>query len=399
MRYPATASTCAVLVALVACGDTTTRPEDGTPADHALTAIEADEIAAHRSGQASSAVRWNRLSTEIFRQRLLPGAPPPAFGRINTYLPLAEYRAALRALDEHRRLGGRRPLLAGAVAGASVSVLTQFYPLDVAAIDAEFAAQRAEYASRPGKLAAFDEGVVIGRAVAAQVLVEAASDNVNVASLPVMPVGPGYWVSSGAPIVKGNYGARPFFLRSGDEINAPPPPVFGSPEHVAALAGVRALSDARTAEQVALTAKWVPFSGVLFSDLAADLMDRHYRGELAAARIFAYGNVAAFDAIIGCFHTKFTYWFIRPTQADPGITLATGLPNHPSYPSAHSCQSGAWQEILTQAFPSERRRINALAAEASFSRVVGGLHYTFDGDAGLALGRRAGRLALRRGIE
>ena len=128
-------------------------------------------------------------------------------------------------------------------------------------------------------------------------------------------------------------------------------------------------------------------------------MDRHYRGELEAARIFAYGNVAAFEAITGCFHTKYTYWFIRPTQADPSITLATALPNHPSYPSAHSCQSGAWQAILLDAFPSERRRINEMANEASFSRVVGGLHYTFDGNAGLELGRKAGRLALERGIH
>lgn len=54
----------------------------------------------------------------------------------------------------------------------------------------------------------------------------------------------------------------------------------------------------------------------------------------------------------------------------------------------HSCQSGAWWAILLDAFPSERRKINDMANEASFSRVVGGLHYTFDGDAGLALGRK-----------
>ena len=349
------------------------------------------------AGQPSSAVRWNRASTAIFRLRLAAGGPPPPWGRVNTYLGLAQYRAGLEARHEHSR--GRPVLLAGAVAGASVVVLKQFYPLDHAAIDAEFTAQRTEYDGRPHKQAAFDAGDAIGREVAAAVLVEAASDNVGVAPLPPQPVGPGYWVSSGAAVNKGNYGARLFFLHSPDEINAPPPPAFGSAEYLAALAEVKALSVARTPEQAAITTKWVPFSGPLFSDLAADLMDRHYRGELEAARIFAYGNVAAFEAITGCFHTKYTYWFIRPTQADPSITLATALPNHPSYPSAHSCQSGAWQAILLDAFPSERRVINDMANEASFSRVVGGLHYTFDGDAGLELGRKAGRLALKRGIH
>ena len=51
-------------------------------------------------------------------------------------------------------------------------------------------------------------------------------------------------------------------------------------------------------------------------------------------------------------------------------------------------------------FPSERGMLAALADEASTSRFYGGLHYRFDGDAGLALGRAAARVALeRRGLE
>jgi hypothetical protein len=385
-----------MLLALAACSEPVATPADPDLDTQSDATVVADELAAHRSGQPSSTVRWNRESTVLFRTRRAAGGPAPNFGRINTYLGLAQYRAVLEAKRGWRH--GRRASLAGAAAGASVVVLKQFYPLDHLTIDAEFAAQRAEYDGRPHKQAAFDAGDAVGREVAAAVLVEAASDNVGVAPLPPQPVGPGYWVSSGAPVVKGNYGARLFYLTSPDEINAPPPPAFGSAEFLAGLAEVRAFSLGRTPEQAAITVKWVPFSAPLLSDLAADLMDRHYRGELEAARIFAYANVTAFEAGTGCFHTKYTYWFIRPTQADPSITLATALPNHPSYPSAHSCQSGAWQAILLDAFPSERRKINDMANEASFSRVVGGLHYTFDGDAGLALGRKAGQLALKRGI-
>ena len=54
----------------------------------------------------------------------------------------------------------------------------------------------------------------------------------------------------------------------------------------------------------------------------------------------------------------------------------------------------------TDAFPSERDYIAALVAEANRSRSEGGLHYSFDGEAGLALGREVGRLALeRKGLE
>jgi hypothetical protein len=78
---------------------------------------------------------------------------------------------------------------------------------------------------------------------------------------------------------------------------------------------------------------------------------KYRRNELDAARILAYANTAAYDAIIACFYTKFHYWFIRPSQADAAITTPVGLPNHPSYPSAHSCETGAFQGVLV---PSSR---------------------------------------------
>ncbi len=371
----------ALLLMLSACADSPTMVGD-------------TDIALRHAGgthRVLSTVRWTRQSIAFFRAR---GGNP---ARNDVYLSLAQYRAARAALAEAS--GGIRPSPAGAVAGASVVVLKQFYPLDAAAIDAQLSAQRADL---PSGVTAdeFAMGESIGQAVARTVLAEAVTDNVGLTPPPPVPVGPGFWVSSGAPIVRGNYGARPFFLRSGSEIRLGPPPAFGSPTFSAALAEVRQISDTRTAEQIALTAKWVPFSSVVFNGIAADLIERRHRSEVDAAEILAYANTAAFDAIIACFDTKFAYWYIRPTQADAGITLATGLPNHPSYPSAHSCQSGAYHGVLSSAFPADRRMIDSLAREASLSRVVGGLHYRFDGDAGLALGGAAARLALlRRGIE
>jgi membrane-associated phospholipid phosphatase len=180
----------------------------------------------------------------------------------------------------------------------------------------------------------------------------------------------------------------------------PAPPAFGSTEFLSALAEVRAFSDSRTGAQIAVTQSWVPFSGVVFNGVATTLIDKYRRSELEAARILAYANTAAFDAIIACFDTKYAYWFIRPTQADAGITLAVGLPNHPSYPSAHSCETGAFEGVLADAFPSERAFLNDVAQEASMSRVYGGLHYRFDGDGGLSIGHSAAALALqRRGLE
>lgn len=367
--------------------------------DQLPTAATRDDVVSIASPASSSdqisgtsSVRWNRKAMALFRAR---GGNA---GRVNAYVSLAQYQAAFAA--DRAKHGSNRPSLSGAVAAASAVVLRQFYPLDVTSINAELAAQRAEspFGSEHGK--DFVAGESIGSETGTAVLALAASDNFGATSPGSPPAGAGFWVSSSAPIVRGGLGARPFFLSSGSEIRLGPPPAFGSAEFLSALSEVRALSAARTAEQIAITQSWVPFSGVVFNGVATALIDKYHRPEMEAARILAYANAAAFDAIIACFDTKFAYWFIRPTQADAGITLAVGLPNHPSYPSAHSCETGAFQGVLADAFPSERAYLEAIAQEASMSRVVGGLHYRFDGDSGLSLGRAASRIALsRRGLE
>src|SRR5687767_4606453 len=212
----------------------------------------------------TSSVRWNRKAIALFRAR---GGNP---GRALAYLSLAQYQAAVAA-DEAKH-GQNRPSPAGAVAAASRIVLKQFYPLDAASIDAEIAAQRAEAPLANEQNMNFADGEAIGAAIGAAVLTFAASDNFGQTSPGVPPVGAGYWVSSGAPIVRGGLGARPFFLTSGSELRLPPPPAFGSAEFASALSETRAFSDNRTAAQIAITQSWVPFSGVVFNTIAADLI-------------------------------------------------------------------------------------------------------------------------------
>jgi len=50
--------------------------------------------------------------------------------------------------------------------------------------------------------------------------------------------------------------------------------------------------------------------------------------------------------------------------------------------------------VLAVSFPSERRRLEQIAEEASLSRLYAGIHYRFDMEAGLALGRAAAGKAL-----
>ena len=90
----------------------------------------------NEAAPTTAAARWNRKAIALFRAR---GGNP---GRVDAYVSVAQYRAALIASDAKQ--GRSQPSLAGAVAAASAVVLKQFYPLDAASIDAELAAQRTE---------------------------------------------------------------------------------------------------------------------------------------------------------------------------------------------------------------------------------------------------------------
>ena len=121
-----------VFLLLAACTDTPTAAT--TTPDAVISPISARIEGLHRSATPTSAVRWNRKAVALFRAR-------GGGNRALSYLGLAQYRAVRAARGAwHRR---SRPSLAGAAAGASVVILQQFYPLDSASIDADFAAQRA----------------------------------------------------------------------------------------------------------------------------------------------------------------------------------------------------------------------------------------------------------------
>jgi membrane-associated phospholipid phosphatase len=109
-------------------------------------------------------------------------------------------------------------------------------------------------------------------------------------------------------------------------------------------------------------------------------------------------HMAWLDAFSTCADSKFVYWVPRPTQVDPEIRLAIGLPNHPSYPSNHSCSSSAAARVLDAKFPDQGGRYLALAQEVAMSRIYGGIHYRIDTEAGLEIGRKVAAKVLAQGL-
>ena len=207
-----------------------------------------------------------------------------------------------------------------------------------------------------------------------------------------MPTGPGKWFSATAPVGATVGQAKTYFLTSGNQFRPAPPPAFDSPAFAAALAEVRQISDTRTQEQRDIAVFWNLPAGThqppgYWNELASTLAVEKRLNERETAHTMALMNMVSYDAIVASHEAKYFYWLIRPSQADAGIVLAIGLPNFPSYPSNHAAISAGMARVLGDRFPSEKVRLDSLADEAALSRVLGGIHYRFDGEAGLTLGR------------
>ena len=368
----------ALALGLSACADVTAPTEaarSGAPAPSAV-----------KFWDANATANWQELATSIQARRRVG----PVF-RLYAYLSLAQLRAAqdAAAIEPH-------PPTSAAIGAASAEFLTTWFPLDADEIRAALVAQAAATPWSGAKHEDFAVGEAIGRAAAARVLEYSRGDRVGLASPGAPPPGAGYW--TGTSPARGGYKARPFFLESDDELRPVPPPVVGSAEFTEAVAEVLQISLNRTPEQIAIANYWAVNQSAAIdaamNNLAVDLLRSHRRSDAESARIMFLMSAAAMDANIACFNAKYDFWYIRPKQAMPAVATLFNAPNHPSYPSGHSCNSGAATGVLASVFPSERARLEQMAEEASLSRLYAGIHYRFDMVAGLALGRAAATKAI-----
>ena len=276
--------------------------------------------------------------------------------------------------------------------------LSYLFPASAPALEAMVTAQANAGPGQPHP--AFAAGEAIGRAVGAQIVTRAIGDHFTDANTAVPPTGPGYWTSSAIPPtpVDGGQlkGVTPWFLTSSSQFHPDPHPAFGSPAFNTALAEIRQISDTRTLEQVHIATIWALSRGTpttsgfwLAVPTDSGWVSQHALSERQTTHLYALLSATMFDAQIGCWDEKLTSWLIRPWKADPAITVvaAVGKPNHPSYPSGHSCLSASGASVLSKFFPEKRAQLDAMVVQAGLSRMYGGIHYAFDISAGQTLGR------------
>jgi membrane-associated phospholipid phosphatase len=373
--------------------------------------------------------RWHELTLELleFYWALLPDvrtATPVRSARILSLVNVAMYDAMVATWDAKYAYGRLAPAMVdarvrglvsvgslpsypsehAAVAAAAAGMLAALFPFDDTLRIQRLARDAGE--SRIVAGAAYrsdvDAGYAIGRAVAAKVLARARSDGSDAVWTGTAPAASWVWQPTPPRRVKnpfdplaGNW--RTWVISAGNAHRPTPPPLPGTARFQTDLDELRRLSSTRTAAQAdtarywatdAPSSRWEVF---METELAS-----HRLSPMHAARALALASTAMADALIACWDAKFFYWLERPITADTTLKTAISTPPFPSYPSGHSTQSAAAAEVFAYLFPDRAEYYRAKADEASVSRVLAGIHYRFDIEAGEELGRMIGRLAVER---
>ena len=105
-------------------------------------------------------------------------------------------------------------------------------------------------------------------------------------------------------------------------------------------------------------------------------------------RVYTYMALAMYDATIAAWESKYAYNRLRPSQLDHTVPTALPVPNSPSYPSEHAAAAQAAATVLAYFLPEEAQNFQTMAEQAGWSRVLAGLQYPSDYQAGLDLGKK-----------
>jgi len=375
------------------------------------------QIATFNKWNNRASTQWNRIARDLV---IANDTVPPRAARLYAALSVAQYDAtiaAARAGKNFRRAtpaqaDGRitplatssdgYPARTAAVCAASADVLKAIYPNNKTLIEsAQSECVQSRLVGGVSFPSDIEAGAKVGDEIAAKVLARLATDGSDKAEqdLP-RPSGPGIWTGTNGLLPSWKF-VRPWLTSDITQFRAATPPAFDSAQFQTDLAEVRQISDNRTPQQAQIAEFWADAAQTFtppghWNLFAERIIESHNLSDAQAARVYALMNTAQQDAGIACWDSKYTYWVIRPSQADPQITTPVGLPDFPSYVSGHSTFSGAASGVLGALFPDEKSVVEQLAQEASVSRIYGGIHYRFDATNGIVVGRNIAELAIVR---
>jgi membrane-associated phospholipid phosphatase len=374
------------------------------------------QIAYWNSGPAT--YRWNQIALNALLER---AAGSNMALRNLALLQVAIYDATVAAWDSKYTYNRPRPSEVepelvtvipnpsnpsypseyAVTAGAAATILAWLFPED-----AQYFEDMAQEAVNSRLLAGVEfpsdtqAGLELGRQVAELVIARGQADGSDAEWTGSVPTEAGSWTGEnpGSPTA-GTW--QTWVLTSPDQFRPDAPPAYDSEELAVQMAELREFERAPITNAAATF--WEFGAGGrriywFWNDVASRLILASPSRDNAplAARAYALVNIAGYDSMVACWDAKYTYWMIRPFQLDPEFTPLFTTPNHPSYPSAHSCMSSGMAGVLAHLFPTDAEEVRLLASEASESRIWGGIHYRIDVEAGTEIGENIATAVIER---
>ncbi len=367
-----------------------------------------------------------------------PFSNPPYAARAYAYLSVAQYDALIASSHYKATFKRARPAVTDATikqlipatsdfaypcdeavaAGASAAILTLMFPGEQ-----DFIQQKLTECKNYRIMAGVnvrsdvDAGVALGKSVASKFIARARTDRAGKAvgtpadwanlEAKCAATGETPWISQESP-------KRPpmlplfgktlgFLLDTNMVVASRPagPPSTKSEQFKKELDEVLWYSEHPTRERMRITHFWG--DGVAtytppghWNAIACEDFIKLRYSEVRWARNLALLNMSMFDAAICCWDTKYAYFNPRPSQINSKIKTLTGLPNFPAFSSGHSTFSGAASIILGHINPGRANDYDAMAKEASLSRLYGAIHYRSDIEVGMQMGQNIGLKAIER---
>ena len=318
---------------------------------------------------------------------------------------------------------------AAAIAAAAHGVLVGLLPTQQADLDMRYA----DYLAGLPDGTAKTNGVALGEHVAAAVLAVRANDGREANPQYVqLTTGPGIFEPDPTRPVLGLRLStiRPLALDSPWQFRPDGPNAITTEEYAADFDQVKELgrfdSGTRTVEQTTEALFWTDHDLRQWNEGMLRIAANRGLGLVQTARMLAMAHVSGGDAMIACFDAKYHYMFWRPTAAlqltdadgtprpEPDATWRPlrPVPNHPEYPAAHTCHTGAIVEALRTFFGTDEvrlsfdsrttgttrsfTRLSDIVKEVEDARVYAGFHFRSSDQTGSRLGRDVARFVAAR---
>jgi hypothetical protein len=424
------------------------RDELGRKANLSKSWSRGDVLADWNATMLNAIRDWTGLSNDPYPNRIVPSRPP-----IVTRNLAMVHIAMFDALNATQ--GRYHPYFAdlpqdksaspiAALATAAYRIAIHLYPDrdETPVFDATWQASLALVPDGDAKL----RGISLGQSIAERMLTDREGDGSQGTSA-YSPSGRiGRWNRTEPDLTPPELphwrDVKMFALEDDLNLRVSPPPGLDSEEYAQAVDEVMRLgrldSEERTQEQTEIARFWADGAGTAtppghWNRIASDVMMTSRLDLLDRARVLALLNMAMADAAITAWQVKYEYDLWRPMHAirradldDNPKTIAVAswspllkTPAHPSYVSGHSTFSGTAATVLTRllgdaiSFSSTTDPQSGLtqrplasdlittrqftsfwdaAHEAGRSRIYGGIHFSFDNEAGLKLGQSVGEL-------